>query len=90
MGAVSPPRVLLLILVLFTLGMISGLLGRRMIVGSVLLALTAVVWLLVDTNFEGPILFVITRRNGLTFADLFAFAGLGVAVVQLWLWSRRR
>ena len=86
---VSDLRIALVITTLAALAVVSGLHGRRHRVGSVLLALTSVVWLLVDSPFEGAVLFDVTSHNGLTFTDLFGLAGLAVAAGQFRLhWTR--
>ncbi len=48
-----------------------------------------VVWLRVDSRFEGPVLVRVTADHGLVVADLF---GLAVAAVAAggWLLARRR
>ena len=76
-------RIVVAIVALLLMGLISGWLGHRRDAGSALLALTSIVWLIGDTFFEGGVLLEVTPRNGLTFADLFGLAGLGVAAVQV-------
>jgi hypothetical protein len=58
--------------------------GRRQRLGTVLLALLSVLWLLVNSDFEGPVLLTVVEDHGLTTADLVGLAGLILAAWQFW------
>jgi hypothetical protein len=64
----------------------SGPYGRR---GAAALAVLSVLWLLVNSPMEGPVLLVVTRGHGVTGGDLAGLAGLGLAVWR-WLPTRDR
>ncbi len=67
--------------------LLAAFLGRRLRAGVVILVLLSLVWLTVDREFEGPVLWNLDGDHGLVLSDLVALAGFGVAI---WLWLRRR
>lgn len=81
---VSHLRIALVIAVLLGSMACAIVLGRRLRLGTVVLALLSVLWLLVNQDFEGPILFTVVRDHGLTTADLVGLAGLILAGWQFW------
>ena len=86
----SEQRTILLIWTLLAIMAISCALGARRRSGAVLLALASVLWLLVDTSYEGQTLLVISATHGLTTSDLVGLAGIVIAGVQLWRLRRPR
>jgi hypothetical protein len=80
-------RLVLTALALAAAMLLAGVVGRRQRIGSVILALLALVWLAADHGFEGAVLLTVTHTHGLTLTDLIGLAGLGVAI---WLWFRLR
>lgn len=80
-------RLVLTALALAAAMVLAGVVGRRQRIGSVILALLALVWLAADHGFEGAVLLTVTQTHGLTSTDLIGLAGLGVAI---WLWFRLR
>ena len=83
----SDTRIVLVVLVLLASMALSFALGRRQPIGAVLLALLSVLWLLVNSAFEGPVLIDFSNTHGLTTSDLVGVAGLLSAG---WLLVRRR
>ena len=81
---VSHLRIALVIAVLLGCMACAIVVGRRQRLGTVLLALLSVLWLLVNKDFEGPILLTVVRDHGLTTADLVGLAGLILAAWQFW------
>jgi hypothetical protein len=69
--------------VLVVLVLAAGLGPRRGVAGAVVLAAVAVLWLLVNGPMEGPVLWSVTRRHGLTGGDLAGLAGLALAAYRL-------
>jgi hypothetical protein len=53
-------------------------------VAAVSLAVAAVVWLLINKPYEGPVLLVFNESHGLTLADLPSLAALVVAAALAW------
>ena len=70
---------LVLVLLVVSAGL-AGWVGRP---GVVALALTSVLWLVVNQPVEGEVLLRVSTSHGLTSADLAGLAGLVMAVV-LW------
>ena len=70
---------LVLVLLVVSAGL-AGWVGRP---GVVALALTSVLWLVVNQPVEGEVLLRVSTGHGLTSADLAGLAGLVMAVV-LW------
>ncbi|HET6877966.1 MAG TPA: maleylpyruvate isomerase family mycothiol-dependent enzyme [Jatrophihabitans sp.] len=68
---------------------ICATLGRRQRAATVALVLLSLVWLTLDSDFEGPILIKLTKNNSVTLADLVAVAGILVAA-GLWRRTSRR
>ena len=86
----SEPRIVLLIWTLLATMALAAGLGVRHRAGALLLALASLVWLLVDTAFEGVVLVDVTSHNGLTTSDLVGVGGFLVAIVQWWRLTARR
>jgi hypothetical protein len=84
---VSDTRVVLVVLALLASMALAYLVARRHRIGIVLLALQSVLWLLVNSDFEGPTLVDFSRTHGLTMSDLLGIAGLLLAG---WLLVRRQ
>jgi len=74
-------------LVLVAMLVLAALSDRTGRAGAVALALASVLWFLVNTSMEGPVLIRFTAEHGLTAADLAGFAGLGIAA---WRFSAGR
>lgn len=74
---------------LFAAMCICAALGRRDRAAIFALILLSLVWLGVDGDFEGPILFDLTKSNGVTLADLVGVAGIATAGA-LWWRARKR
>ena len=70
-------------LVLATLVLAAGTLGRTGRTGAVLRAVVSLAWLLVTKPVEGVILFSVTSTHGLVGADLAGLAGLALAGWQI-------
>jgi hypothetical protein len=68
---------------------IAGWMGRRQRLGIVLLVLLSIVWLTVDSDWEGAVIVDVSASHGLTSADLVGLAGLGWAAWLAWTTSRR-
>jgi hypothetical protein len=81
---VSHLRIALVIAVLLGAMACAIVIGRRQRLGTVLLALLSVLWLLVNKDFEGPVLLTVVEDHGLTTADLLGLAGLILAAWQFW------
>ena len=81
----SHTRIILVVLVLLASMAVSFVIARRRPIGTVLLALQSVLWLLVDSDIEGPVLVDFSNTHGLTTADLVGVAGLLLAG---WLFLR--
>ncbi len=75
---------LLVALAITTIRSVAG--DSAMLVAALCLA---VVWLRVDSRFEGPVLVRVTADHGLVAADLFGLAVTAVAAGG-WLLARRR
>lgn len=84
----SALRVTLIAVVLFAAAVMAAVMALRGRTGCVLLALLSVLWILVDQDFEGPVLLTLTSSTGVTASDLVGVAGL-VAAGVLW-WRRAR
>ncbi len=67
----------------------TGVLGARHRGGAVALALVSLVWLVVDSDFEGMVLIPVTKHNGLTTSDLVGVLG-GVLALGQWVRLTRR
>ena len=85
----SELRIIVLIWTLVLLMAVGAALGARRRSGALVLALVSFVWLLVDSDFEGVVLIVVTKRNGLTTSDLVGVAGLVLALGQWWRLAAR-
>ena len=81
----SHTRIALTVVVLLTAMGVSAYVGRRSRLGAVLLTLLSVLWLLINSNFEGPVLLDFSKSHGLTSSDLVGIAGIALAA---WLWHR--
>ena len=82
--------VVLVCALLLAMALTAGL-GARHRAGALALAAVSLVWLLVDSGFEGVVLVDVTATNGLTTSDLVGVGGLAVALGQwLRLTVRRR
>jgi hypothetical protein len=81
---VSHLRIALVIAVFLGSMACAIVIGRRQRLGTVLLALLSVLWLLVNKDFEGPVLLAVVEDHGLTTADLVGLAGLILAAWQFW------
>jgi hypothetical protein len=68
--------------VLVALVLSAGLPGSLRWGGVVLLAVTSVLWLLVNGPMEGPVLVVFSPHHGITGADLAGFTGLALAAYR--------
>ncbi len=82
-------RVVLTVVALLAAMGLAGALGRRQRAGCALLAMLSLLWLLVNRDFEGPVLLSLTSHNGLTASDLVGLAGFVISA-GLWLRLRRR
>jgi hypothetical protein len=80
-------RIIITALALVAAMLLAGWVGRAHRVAAILLALLGVVWLTVDHDFEGGVLFTVTEHHGLVTSDLVGIAALGTAI---WLWLRLR
>ncbi len=80
----SDLRIVLVIVVMLGSMACAIVVGRRQRTGTVLLALLSVLWLLINKDFEGPVLLRVTEDHGLTTADLLGLAGLILAAWQFW------
>jgi hypothetical protein len=79
--------------VLVALVLLAAVSGRWGLRGAVALAAVSVLWLVVNSPAEGPVLWRVTAHHGLTSSDLAGLAGLGVAAwraVALWRDRRER
>lgn len=85
----SELRVIVLIWALLLTMFLAAGLGARHRAGAVALALVSLVWLLVDSSFEGVVLIDVTASNGLTTSDLVGVLGFVLALGQ-WLSVGRR
>jgi hypothetical protein len=81
---VSHLRIALVIVVLLGCMACAIVIGRRQRLGPVMLVLLSGLWLLVNKDFEGPVLLTVARDHGLTTADLLGLAGLILAAWQFW------
>lgn len=72
-------------IVLVALVLLASASGCSGLPGAVALAAVSVLWLLVNGSAEGPVLWSVTSRHGLTATDLGGLAGLAVAA-----WHGRR
>jgi hypothetical protein len=72
-------------LVLVALVLAAGTSDRTGRTGAILLAALSLLWLLVNQQMEGLVLWRATESHGLTGADLAGLAGLGLAG---WRWRR--
>ena len=75
--------------VLASLVLAAGVSDRTGRPGAVVLASFAVLWALVNSPMEGPLLLFITHEHGLTGADLATIAALGVAAYRFATAPRR-
>lgn len=64
--------------------------ARGRLATAVVLVGVAVIWVRVNSPFEGPVLIVFTRNHGLTVADLPSIAAVVVAVLLVWTGRRPR
>jgi hypothetical protein len=62
--------------------------ARRLMLAT-LLVVAAVIWVLINKPVEGEVLLELSRRHGVTTADLLSLVMLAMAVVIAWP-SRRR
>lgn len=84
----SDSRTIFIVIVLVASLVLSFALALRSRAGIAMLALLSVLWLLVNHDFEGPVLVVFSHTHGLTASDLVGVVGLLTAG---WLlWRRRR
>lgn len=83
----SELRVVILIWTLLLIMAVGAVVGARQRVGAAIVALASLVWLLVDTPFEGLVLLDLTSHNGLTTSDLVGVFGFALA---LWQFVRLR
>ena len=67
----------------------AGLSGRLGLGGAAALAGMSLVWLLVNSPMEGPVLVTVTRGHGLTGGDLAGIIGFALAVVRAMVLTRR-
>ena len=72
-------RDLLTALALLVAMVLAGWIGVRQRIGIVVLALLSLVWLTVDSLWEGGVLLALSTHHGITLADLVGIAGLLVA-----------
>lgn len=72
-------RITLIVVVLLVSMILSGVLAVQARRGAVLLGLLSVLWVLVDQEFEGPVVIDLLPRNGLTASDLVGVVGFVVA-----------
>jgi len=66
-------------LVLAAIVVLAAVSSRTGLRGAVALALVSLLWLLINGNAEGAVLWSVTRDHGMTETDLAGLAGLGVA-----------
>ncbi len=71
-------------IVLAGLVLAAGLCGMSGIRGAAVLAAMSVLWLVVNTPMEGPVLVTFSAAHGITGADLAGFAGLALAAGRGW------
>ena len=75
-------------LVLAGLVLTAGLSGMFGVRGAVALTAMSLLWLVVNSPMEGPVLLTVTAAHGLTGGDLAGIAGLSLAGVQALLLAR--
>jgi hypothetical protein len=80
-------RIIVTALALVAAMLLAGWVGRAHRAAAVLLALLGIVWLTVDHDFEGGVLFTVTEHHGLVTSDLVGIAAIGAAIG---LWVRLR
>ena len=81
--------VVLIWALLLTMAIAAGI-GARHRGGPAALASVSLVWLLVDSDFEGTVLIDVTAHNGLTTSDLVGVLGIVLAAAQWARLTRRR
>src|SRR5690242_1240832 len=75
------PGLGLLVLVLLVAAAIVAIRGSRL--AALALVPLSIVWLVVNSPFEGPTLLVLSSSHGLTMADLISLAGLTISSWRL-------
>jgi hypothetical protein len=70
--------VLIVVVLLIPLG-ISTARAFRSRLDAIVLAFLSVLWMLVNKGFEGPVIWTVDRRHGLTLSDFVGLIGLAIA-----------